>query len=44
MWPTIRTWIEDPEAIDPLADMPSFGKRLTPEQLDAIAGYLAARK
>ena len=41
---TIRTWIEDPEAIDPLADMPSFGKRLTPEQLDAIAGYLAARK
>ena len=41
---TIRTWIVDPEAIDPLADMPSFGKRLTPEQLDAIAGYLAARK
>jgi len=41
---TLRTWIEDPEAIDPLADMPSFGKRLSAEQLDAIAGYLAGRK
>jgi ubiquinol-cytochrome c reductase cytochrome b subunit len=41
---TIRTWIEDPEAINPLADMPSFGNRLTAEQLDAIAGHLAARK
>ena len=28
----------------PAADMPSFGKRLSPEQLDAIAGYLASRK
>ena len=42
--PKLRTWIEDPEAIDPLADMPSFGKRLSPEQLDAIAEYLASRK
>jgi ubiquinol-cytochrome c reductase cytochrome b subunit len=41
---TIRTWVVDPEAIDPLADMPSFGKRLSPEQLDAIAAYLASRK
>ena len=41
---TIRTWIEDPEAINPLADMPSFGNRLTPEQLDAISAYLASRK
>jgi ubiquinol-cytochrome c reductase cytochrome b subunit len=41
---TIRTWIEDPEALDPLADMPSFGKRLTPAQLDAISQYLAARR
>jgi ubiquinol-cytochrome c reductase cytochrome b subunit len=41
---TIRTWIEDPEAIDPLADMPSFGKRLSTEQLDAISQYLASRK
>ena len=41
---TLRTWIVDPEAIDPQADMPSFGKRLSPEQLDAIAEYLASRK
>ena len=41
---TIRLWIEDPEAINPLADMPSFGNRLTPEQLDAISQLLAARK
>ncbi|HEY7498080.1 MAG TPA: cytochrome b N-terminal domain-containing protein [Vicinamibacterales bacterium] len=40
----LKTWIEDPEAVDPLADMPSFGDRLSPEQLDAIASYLAARK
>jgi mono/diheme cytochrome c family protein len=42
--PKLRTWIEDPEAINPDADMPSFGKRLTPAQLDAIAEYLASRK
>jgi ubiquinol-cytochrome c reductase cytochrome b subunit len=41
---TLRLWIEDPEAINPLADMPSFGNRLSAEQLDAIAGYLASRK
>jgi mono/diheme cytochrome c family protein len=40
----LRTWIEDPEAINPDADMPSFGKRLTTEQLDAISDYLASRK
>jgi ubiquinol-cytochrome c reductase cytochrome b subunit len=41
---TLRTWIEDPEAVDPLADMPAFGDRLSSEQLDAIAAYLASRK
>ena len=40
----LRTWIVDPEAIDPDADMPSFGKRLSPQQLDAISEYLASRK
>jgi mono/diheme cytochrome c family protein len=30
--------------VDPDAEMPSFGKRLTPAELDAIAAYLAARK
>jgi ubiquinol-cytochrome c reductase cytochrome b subunit len=42
--PTLRTWISDPEAVKPDADMPSFADRLTPEQLDAIAQYLASRK
>jgi ubiquinol-cytochrome c reductase cytochrome b subunit len=41
---TLRRWIIDPESVDPDADMPAFGKRLSPEQLDAIASYLAARK
>ncbi len=41
---TLRKWIEDPEQVDPDADMPSFGDRLTTEQLDTIASYLAARK
>lgn len=40
----LREWISDPEAMDELADMPPFGDRLTPEELTAIAGYLAARK
>jgi ubiquinol-cytochrome c reductase cytochrome b subunit len=42
--PTLKTWIEDPEAVNPLADMPAFGDRLSAEQLDAIASYLASRK
>jgi ubiquinol-cytochrome c reductase cytochrome b subunit len=41
---TLRRWIADPESVNPDAEMPSFGKRLTPEQLDAIAGYLADRR
>ena len=40
----LRDWITDPEAIDELADMPAFGDRLTPEELTAIANYLATRK
>ena len=42
--PTLKTWITDPEAVNPDAEMPAFGDRLTPEQLEAIAGYLASRK
>jgi ubiquinol-cytochrome c reductase cytochrome b subunit len=42
--PTLKEWIADPEAVKPDTDMPSFGKRLSPEQLDAIAQYLANRK
>lgn len=41
---TLRRWITDPEAVDPDAEMPSFGDRLTREELDAIAAYLASRK
>jgi ubiquinol-cytochrome c reductase cytochrome b subunit len=40
----LKTWISDPEAVDPDAEMPSFAKRLTADELDAIARYLAARK
>jgi ubiquinol-cytochrome c reductase cytochrome b subunit len=41
---TLRRWITNPEAVDPEADMPAFGKRLKPEELGAIATYLAGRK
>ena len=40
----LKEWIIDPEAVDPLAEMPAFGDRLSPEQLDAIVSYLAGRK
>jgi ubiquinol-cytochrome c reductase cytochrome b subunit len=42
--PTLRRWIADPEAVKPDADMPSFQKRLTPAELDAIASYVSSRK
>jgi ubiquinol-cytochrome c reductase cytochrome b subunit len=42
--PTLRTWIADPEAVKPDTDMPAFGKRLSAQQLDAIAQYIASRK
>jgi len=41
---TLRRWIVDPELVDPDAEMPSFGDRLSDAQLDAISAYLAARK
>jgi ubiquinol-cytochrome c reductase cytochrome b subunit len=41
---TLRKWIEDPELVDPDAEMPSFGDRLSAAQLDAVSAYLAARK
>jgi ubiquinol-cytochrome c reductase cytochrome b subunit len=41
---TLRRWIIDPEAVDPKADMPAFGKRLSPDELETIASYLSARK
>jgi ubiquinol-cytochrome c reductase cytochrome b subunit len=41
---TLRRWIADPEAVDPDAEMPSFEKRLSAAELDAIANYLASRR
>ncbi len=41
---TLRRWIVDPEEVDPDAEMPSFGDRLSAAQLDAVSAYLAARK
>jgi quinol-cytochrome oxidoreductase complex cytochrome b subunit len=40
----LRRWIIDPEAVNPEAEMPSFGRRLTPAELDAVVTFLAARK
>ena len=40
----LRKWIADPESIESSAEMPSFEDKLTPEELRAVAEYLAARK
>ena len=41
----IHAFIEDPEAVmgEPSV-MPAFGTRLTPDQINALAKYLASRK
>ena len=41
---TLRKWIVDPEMVDPKAEMPSFGDRLSDAQLDSISSYLAGRQ
>jgi ubiquinol-cytochrome c reductase cytochrome b subunit len=41
---TLRRWIVDPELVDPDAEMPSFGDRLSAAELDAISAYLESRK
>jgi ubiquinol-cytochrome c reductase cytochrome b subunit len=40
----LKTWIMDPSAVDPAANMPPFGERLSEDQLTAIASYLSSRK
>ncbi|HWQ00422.1 MAG TPA: c-type cytochrome, partial [Vicinamibacterales bacterium] len=40
----LRRWIADPEAVDPDADMPAFGEKLTDAELAAVAEYLARRR
>ena len=41
---TLRRWIVDPELVDPEAEMPAFGDRLSDAQLNAISEYLASRR
>jgi ubiquinol-cytochrome c reductase cytochrome b subunit len=41
---TIRRIIADPLSVNADAEMPAFGKRLTPQELDAISAYLSSRK
>jgi len=40
----LQTWISDPAAVDAKADMPAFEDRLEPDELAAVARFLAARK
>ena len=40
----LRKVILDPESVDPDAEMPSFAKRLTPAEIEAVAEYLASRR
>ena len=40
----LHAWISDPEAVDDTAEMPSFGERLSQEELTALSNYLAGRK
>ena len=40
----LKRLIADPESVNPDAEMPSFARRLSPAELDAIATYLANRK
>ena len=37
----LHAWITDPAAVDAKADMPAFEDRLTPEELTAVAEFLA---
>jgi len=41
---TIAKRITDPVMVDPQAEMPAFGGRLQPDEIRAIAAWLAARK
>jgi ubiquinol-cytochrome c reductase cytochrome b subunit len=41
---TIERRIIDPASVDPMADMPSFAGRISPEDIKLIASWLGARK
>jgi len=40
----LRRWISDPESVDPEADMPAFGGRLSERELTAIVDWLSRRR
>lgn len=40
----LRTWITNPKAVKPEAQMPAFGSVLTPHELDTMASFLASRR
>ena len=40
----LRDWITQPDAVDPLANMPAFGEVLSANEMTVIVNYLAARK
>ena len=40
----LKDWITDPSVVDPAANMPPFGDRLTEDELAKLADYLANRR
>ena len=40
----LRRWIADPEAVDPSADMPAFGSRLSADEMTALVAWLAGQR
>ena len=40
----LKEWIADPSVVDPTANMPPFGDRLSADELTQLSNYLAARK
>ena len=40
----LKEWITDPSTVDPAANMPPFGDRLSADELTHLANYLANRK
>ena len=40
----LRDWITQPDAVDPVANMPAFGEVLSANEMTVIVNYLAANK
>jgi cytochrome c2 len=40
----LRRWIADPGAVNPDAEMPSFGSKITPEEMSALVAWLARQR